>query len=309
MKKIMFHPILLERYKKIFGEDYESYIEYCSKPLLSVIRTNTLKISAKELQKKLLQRDWKIRPISFYADAFTVDTEETLGNTCEHFLGQYYVQGAASMIPPLVLNPKPGEMILDLCASPGSKSTQMAQFMENKGIILANEQDQKRIFPLVFNLQRCGVMNSIVTQHSGVFFKNQNILFDKVLVDAPCSAEGMVRKDPRLPEYLNMNLFHRMSKLQKELVRAAIACLKPGGTLVYSTCTVAPEENEGVVQQMLNEYPDLELQTIVIPELKTRAGVMSWEGLELTQVMKKTIRIYPQDNDTEGFFVAKMVKQ
>ncbi len=309
MKKIAFHPMLLERYKRIFGTEYESYVEYCSRPLPYVIRTNTLKISAKELQKKLIERDWNMIPVPFYPDAFTVATEETLGNTREHFLGQYYVQGAASMIPPLALDPKPGEMIMDLCASPGSKSTQIAQLLQNKGVLLANEQDQKRIFPLVFNLQRCGVINSIVTQHSGAFFKNQRILFDRILVDAPCSAEGTVRKDSRLPEYLNVNLFHRMSKLQKELVRAAIACLKPGGTLVYSTCTVAPEENEGVIQQMLHEYPDLKVETINIPGLKTRPGLTGWEGLGLTAVMKKTIRVYPQDNDTEGFFVAKLVKQ
>lgn len=306
---VAFPKPMLKRYEALFGDELESFLEWCAKPLPSVIRVNTLKITVEKLRARLEARGWKLTPLPFYADALRVETEETLGNTLEHFLGYYYVQEAVSMLPPLVADVQPRMVVLDMCAAPGSKTTQCAQVMQNTGVILANELDKKRVHPLRLNVQRCGVTNALLVQHSGVYFATQRMEFDRVLVDAPCSAEGTIRKDPLLPKYLSEQLFHRMSVLQKELVRAAFARLKSGGVLVYSTCTFAPEENERVVQQLLETEEDAELLPIKVGGLRARPGLKRWNEESFAPEMSNAMRVYPQDNDTGGFFIARVRKK
>ncbi len=306
---INFPKPMLERYAQLFGKELDGFLACAQEPLPSVIRVNTLKVAPEQLRARLEARGWIVKPLPFYADAFRVETEETLGNTVEHFLGYYYVQDAASMLPPLVADVRPGMVVLDMCAAPGSKTTECAQLMQNTGIIIANEIDKKRLHPLRFNVQRCGVKNAIIVQHSGLYFAKQLMEFDRILVDAPCSAEGTIRKDPGLPKYLSENLFHRMSVLQKELVHAAFSRLKAGGILVYSTCTFAPEENERVVQNLLNARGDAELVPIQLEGLRARPGLVRWKDEEFSADMKHALRIYPQDNDTGGFFIAKVRKK
>ncbi len=300
---------ILDRYKELFKEEYENTLKISEIELPSTIRTNTLKITPEELKKRLEKRGWKVTALPFYPDAFTVETEETLGNTIEHLLGYYYVQDAASMLPPLCLEPKPGEIILDMCAAPGSKTTEIAQMMHNEGVIVANETDMWRSKALIFNLQRCGVLNAVVTKHVGQSFPKKGILFDKVLVDAPCSAEGTVRNDWTIPKKLSPYVYHQMAKVQKELLLSGAQCLKEGGILIYSTCTFAPEENEMIVNEFLTANPEYTIEEINLSHLKTREGITTWQGRTFNPELKKTIRILPQDNNTEGFFVAKIKKQ
>lgn len=300
---------ILERYQRLLGDELQSFLTACAKPLPSFIRVNTLKITVQKLKERLEARGWILHPLPFYADALRVETEETLGNTLEHFLGYYYVQDAASMLPPLVADLQAGLSVLDMCAAPGSKTTECAQLMENTGVILANEIDKKRIHPLRYNAQRCGVQNALIVQHSGIYFQKQLMEFDRVLVDAPCSAEGTVRKDPSLPKYLSLALFQKMSRLQKSLIQAAFSRVKQGGFLIYSTCTLAPEENEGVVQHLLDADQRAELVPIALEGLRFRSGLTQWGDDVFSEVMKCTMRVYPQDNDTEGFFIAKVRKR
>jgi len=233
-----------------------------------------------------------------------------LGRALEHLLGYYYIQELASMLPVLVLNPKENERVLDLCASPGSKTTQIAARMNNTGLIIANEVKFGRIKILSANTERCGVMNMLITKRDGIAlckrFKEESFLFDKILLDAPCSGEGTIRSTPKTLEMWNIKTIENLSKLQKSLIASAIEILKPGGELVYSTCTHAPEENEEVVDFALKNF-NVKIEKVNLP-VKARQGITNWKEKSYSQDVKFSCRIYPQDANTEGFFIAKIRK-
>jgi NOL1/NOP2/sun family putative RNA methylase len=288
-------------------------ISYTKAP--SSIRCNTLKISSEELLKRLENYGWKVRqPMKEFPEIMVVDSGPgpgDLGKTKEHLLGYYYVQEISSMLPMLALKPEDGDFVLDLCASPGSKTTQAAAMMENGGFILANEISMGRIGILNSNLERCGVMNTIVTRKEGValcdrLLKKSQMRFDKILVDAPCSGEGTLRKSPKTFQMWNVNMIKKIAKLQRSLAAAAIKLLKVGGVMIYSTCTLAPEEDEMIVNFLLKNF-DVEVEALRLP-LKFREGVCEWEGEKFDDEVRKCLRLYPQDNDTDGFFVARIKK-
>lgn len=233
-----------------------------------------------------------------------------LGRSLEHLLGYYYIQELASMLPVLVLNPKEGERVLDLCASPGSKTTQIAARMENSGLLIANEVKFGRMKILAANTERCGVMNMIMTRRDGIAlckrFKQENFFFDKILLDAPCSGEGTIRSTPATFEMWNIQTIENLSRLQKSLIASAIEILKPNGELVYSTCTHAPEEDEEVLDFALKNFK-VKVEKIELP-LKTRPGITRWYEKEYLEDVKYSCRVYPQDEDTEGFFITKIRK-
>ncbi|MBW3019655.1 RsmB/NOP family class I SAM-dependent RNA methyltransferase, partial [Candidatus Woesearchaeota archaeon] len=230
-----------------------------------------------------------------------------LGNTYEHALGYYYVQEAASMIPPIVLDPQPGETILDMCAAPGSKSSQIAQYMNNEGLLIANDVKGDRLSALGMNLQRMGVHNQIITLMPGQRFAERNIKFDRILLDAPCTGVGTIRKSPKTIRIWNPASVKSLASVQKRLILAAWACLKPGGTLVYSTCSTEPEEDEAIIDYLLSKVEDAKVEKINLP-IKKGSPVIEFEGKTFSKEVKKTLRLWPQNNDTEGFFVAKLTK-
>ncbi len=332
-------PLFIERMKKILSneEDFKEYLEILKKPILKSIRCNTLKISPEELKKRLEKKGWKIRqPWKEHSEVMIVEgklisseavanhasdtkgsSKETseclspgsLGNSIEHVLGYYYIQELASMLPIIALSPKPEEFFLDLCASPGSKTTQTASYMENRGTIIANEVNMQREKILASNMERCGVANSIILRRDGEALckrlKQKKILFDRILVDAPCSGEGTLRSSPRTYLMWNIKTIKGLPRIQKKLCSSAFEVLKKGGEMIYSTCTHAPEENEGVVDFMLETFKgEIELEKVSLP-VKTRLGMTSWEEKEFSKEIIKCNRVYPQDNDTEGFFLAK----
>ncbi|MCR4284644.1 MAG: RsmB/NOP family class I SAM-dependent RNA methyltransferase [archaeon] len=306
----------VKRMESLIGkEDTKRFFEisYTQTPIS--IRCNTLKISVDELKKRLENYGWKIKqPFKEFPEAMVIESKlkpGELGKTREHLLGYYYVQEISSMLPMFVLQPEPGEMVLDLCASPGSKTTQAAAMMENEGTIIANEVSMGRVGILTTNLERCGVMNTIVTRKEGSAFcnkllKDSQIKFDKILVDAPCTGEGTLRKSPGTLQIWNINMIKKIAGTQRRLADSAIKILKVGGTMVYSTCTLSPEENEAIVDHIIQNY-DVEVEQIALP-LKFRQGVCEWEGKEFSKEVKKCLRLYPQDNDTDGFFVSKIKK-
>jgi NOL1/NOP2/sun family putative RNA methylase len=308
-------PLFIERMKKLLGNDFESYLKILKKEPVKSIRCNTIKISPKELKKNLEEKNWKIKiPFKNFPEIMVIESElqpGELGRAIEHLLGYYYIQEIASMLPPLVLNPKEGERVLDLCASPGSKTTQMAARMKNEGLLIANEVKFGRIKILAANTERCGVMNAIITRRDGIAlckrFKEQNFLFDKILLDAPCSGEGTIRSTPRTSEMWNINTIKNLSKLQKSLIASAIEILKPNGELVYSTCTHAPEENEEVIDFALKNF-NVKIEKINLP-LKFVSGITKFEDKEYLEEVKYSCRIYPQNANTEGFFIAKIRKK
>ena len=295
------------------GADEFFDISYTRTP--NSIRCNTLKISVEDLKNRLENYGWEIRqPFDDFPEVMIIDNSlkpGEIGKTKEHLLGYYYVQEISSMLPMLVLKPKAGEIVLDLCASPGSKTTQASAMMENEGTIIANEVSLGRVGILNANLERCGVMNTIVTRKEGValcniFSKKLDVKFDKILVDAPCSGEGTLRKSPKTFLIWNPHMIKKIAATQKRLAEAALKILKVGGEMIYSTCTLAPEENEMIVDYLVKKF-DIEVEQISLP-LKFREGVCEWEGEKLSKDVKKCLRLYPQDNDTDGFFVAKIKK-
>ena len=293
-----FKKSFLDRYSSL--TDIEEFKEYCSMDLRKSIRVNTLKISVKDFLKRT---KLNLEKIKWCDEGFFVKERVTLGNLNDHFLGHLYVQEAASMLPPLALDIK--EKILDMCAAPGSKTGQIASMMKNKGLIIANDYDYKRLKALTLNLQRLGVMNTVITNMKGYFIKEN---FDSILLDAPCSGTGTIRKSPGTVRIYNPNMIRKLCADQKGLINNAFKILNKGGSLVYSTCSLEPEENEGVIDFLLNRYDDAKIEKIKFKGLKTSSAILDFEGKKYNEEIKKSVRIWPQDNDTEGFFVCKIRK-
>ena len=311
-------PPFKERMKKLLGNDFSEYEKILKIPPVRSIRCNTLKISPEKLKEKLNKKDWKIsQPWKDYPEIMIVESALSpgeLGRALEHLLGYYYIQELASMLPPIALNPKPHEMVLDMCSSPGSKTTQIAAMMKNTGTIIANEVSLGRIKILAANTERCGVTNTIITKKDGVALckklaqQNSISLFDKILIDAPCSGEGTLRSTYKTYLMWNPKTITSLSRLQKQMIKSAWDILKINGEIVYSTCTHAPEENEEVVDFFLKEFNNkVEIEKISLP-IKPRQGVTKWEDKEYLEDVKFSCRVYPQDDNTEGFFLAKFKK-
>ncbi len=308
-------PAFLERMKLLLPDkgDYENYLKIIKTEPPKSLRCNTLKTSPEELKEKLKEKGWKIeQPWKTNPEVMILNSTIApgeFGRSLEHQLGYYYIQELASLLPIIALKLKQGDFFLDLCAAPGSKTTQAAAEMKNTGTIIGNEVSLGRLRILATNTERCGVTNLIITKKEGVsFLKRTNLIFDKILIDAPCSGEGTLRSSPRTAIMWNPNTIKALSKLQMKMVEAAIPKLKVGGEMVYSTCTHAPEENEEVVDYVLSTFKDkIKIEKIELP-VKTRDGIIEWKGKQFNPKVKLTCRIYPHDNNTEGFFLAKFKK-
>jgi len=308
-KEIEFKDKFVERYSSL--TDWEEFKNSSLTFLRRSIRVNTLKISIKELKKRL-EKTWDLEQVPWCEEGFWIEHKKKerrdIGNLIEHSLGYFYAQEAASMLPPLVLEPKESEMVLDIAAAPGSKTTQIAAYMKNTGILVANDYTTLRMKPLSINVQRCGITNCIITLMQGQWFKRSGIEFDKILVDAPCSGTGTIRKSLKTLRIWNPNMVKRLSITQKQLLETAFNILKENGTLVYSTCSLEPEENEAVVDFLINKYNNAKIEEIKINNLKKSDVVLEFENNRYNEKIKNCLRIWPQDNDTEGFFVAKIRK-
>lgn len=296
------NPRFYERHREI--DDSDAFFEYMVKPIRPSIRINTLKCEIEQVVENLT-RSFELERIPWCDEGFYINTE-SYGDIIEYRLGLIFPQEAASMIPPLLLELSNEDIVLDMCAAPGAKTTQIAQYMENRGCVVANEPNTRRINVLISNLQRCGVLNTRVTKFDGRFFSKYENCFDSVLVDAPCSNAGMVRKNFKYLKSWREKEIEHLSRLQKALVIAGYKTLKNGGVLVYSTCTLDPTENEEVVDHLLRNT-NAEIEEIDLP-LRKREPFVSFGDREYTSEVRKCLRIHPQDNDTEGFFVAKMRK-
>jgi tRNA (cytosine49-C5)-methyltransferase len=287
-----------ERYAEL--TDLEKFKECSLKPMRKSIRVNTLKTSIKEIKSRFKN----LEQVPWCKEGFFIDMK-AVGNTLEHQLGYIYLQGAASMIPPVILQPKPGDKVLDMCASPGSKTTQMAAMMNNKGIIIANDNKIVRLKPLTLNLQRCGVANTVLTRMEGHWFKQK---FDKILLDAPCSGIGTIRKSYQTIGMWNPNTIKKFGNIQKKLIKTAFNCLEEGGEMIYSTCTLEPHEDEAVVNSLLEQFDNAKIEKFNI-NMKKGSISTEFEKETYSDEVKKTLKVWPQDNDTEGFYVAKIKKE
>ncbi|MBI4147046.1 RsmB/NOP family class I SAM-dependent RNA methyltransferase [Candidatus Woesearchaeota archaeon] len=306
-ENFVFKPAFIERYSEM--TDWDEFKKYSLSFLRRSIRVNTLLGTVAKVKKSIEAKGWKLVPIPWCKEGFWIEHDERrdVGNLLEYHTGRIYVQEAASMIPPLVLQPKPGDIVLDMAASPGSKTTQMAAMMKNEGLIVANDCKGDRLQSLGINLQRSVITNCLITLMRGQGIKY--LQFDKILLDAPCSGTGTIRKSLKTISIWNAGMITKLAKEQKELIEVAFQNLRPGGEMVYSTCSLEPEENEGVVSHLLNKYENAEMVEVVLPGLKVSLPVMGFKKEKYHPSVKKVLRIWPQDNDTEGFFIAKIRKK
>lgn len=267
------------------------------------LRVNTLKADKTEVIDALKKKGVSIERIPF-APGYYYESEFSLGATPMYLQGDYYLQEAASQLSPLVLSPVPGDRVLDMCAAPGSKTTQMAEMMENKGLLVAVDTEPRRLGSLRNNLERLGVTNTVLFKKDARFIPDLKKTFDKILLDAPCSGNFCIEENYFATKTLDG--IRSRARLQKELLKAAYRVLNKGGTLVYSTCSLEPEEDELVIDWFIKKFPDMLLVdtglTIADP------GATSFSGHELDASLAKTKRFWPHKTGTQGFFIAKLIK-
>ena len=296
----------LERYRSIIP-DYDGFLDILAMPLPTTARINTLKTDRSSLLDRLDRSGVAYTFLDWYPLGLRLGVERP-GKMIEHVLGHIHIQEEVSMVPSIVLDPRPRDRVLDLCAAPGSKTTQISQATENRGLVIANEPSLARVTSLRSNCERLGAVNVAITRYDGRRFPQQQ--FDRVLVDAPCSSEGMARKDPKVLGRCSLKRSLDLQVLQIGLLKRAVQLTRSGGVIVYSTCTYAPEENEAVVDDVLGEYRDTVcLEKTSVPGLKGCPGLTEWNGTEFCDELKHCARYYPHQNDTGGFFVARLVKK
>lgn len=292
--------------------------EYSAKPLRRCVRVNTILSSVEKLTQWGTEKGWQLEPVPWCKEGFFVEREDRtvpLGKDLMHLLGHFYFQEASSMLPVELLDPQPGENILDMAAAPGSKSTQIAAKMRGRGVLVANDMEDRRIKTLREALNRSGVTNVIITKKIGQWFgENMTGRFDRVLIDAPCTAQGTVRKDAQALNFTSDHSIGKAAKLQRELLESAVHATKIGGRIVYSTCTLCPEENEEVVRSILNKFStqlevsDPRKMSVNGAEKKLGAAVKDSLKVQGSAGDMPLLRIWPHTYDTEGFFCAVLTK-
>ena len=275
------------------------------------LRINSLSTTRGELISEFRNQQIILTPTPWYKDAFsTTSSTKELTSLSSYGEGKFYIQGLSSMIPPLILDPQIDDSILDITAAPGSKTTQIATLMQNNGEIIANDISRTRLFKLKANLKQQHITNTKITNIPGErIWKKYPEYFDKVLVDAPCSMEGrFTTLDPDSYEDWTTKKVKELSRRQKFLLRSALTATRIGGIVVYSTCTLSPEENEEVIDWILEKEGDaIKVEEMKIPELKLCEGITGWGDKKYNPEVKKTSRIWP-NNQMEGFFIAKIKK-
>ena len=295
----------------LLGDEFDDFRSSLYQPPTTGIRVNTLKISPQEFAQiypiKLSHCPW-------CSTGFTVVDNNIYpggiapGKHPYHIAGLFYMQEPSAMAVGEILSPQPGEKILDLAAAPGGKATHLAALMKNTGLLIANEIHPKRVWDLAENLERCGVTNAIITnetpQHLAEHFVE---FFDRVLLDAPCSGEGMFRKSMVARAEWNPGSPQRCASRQIGILENAARMLKPGGCMVYTTCTFSPEENEGVIGSFLDHHPDFDLKII-----EEKPGLFpskpEWINLPKDHKVNRSVRIWPHLSQGEGHYISLLVK-
>ncbi len=286
--------------------DVDAFIASCNTPLRKSVRVNVKKCSIEKFKQLANQLNWHLDPIPWCNEGFWIQPadasdERSFGNRVEHLQGLFYIQEASSMLPAMALKEalKSSQLILDMAAAPGSKTTQIANYVPDGATVVANELSSSRVKVLHANLIRNGITDYCLTHYDAAIFGDATPnLFDAVLLDAPCGGEGTIRKDPDALKNWSREALETLSAVQKQLILSAYQSLKPGGTLVYSTCTLSKEENQEVCEYLLNKAPDM--TTLPLTEL--------FPGAENCATSEGYLHLFPHIFDCEGFFVAAFKK-
>lgn len=292
----------LNKMKDLLGAEYDAWENSFSAPRVHGLRANPLKIRASEL-KELLSIE--LDPIPWCENGFYYPENARPGKFPFHDAGLFYIQEPSAMLPAVLLKPEPGMRVLDLCAAPGGKTTQLAGAMKNEGLLIANEPYPARAKVLAQNIERLGIKNAVVTcvmpDQLAERFSN---FFDRIMVDAPCSGEGMFRKDEDTRGEWSEDTVVHCAQRQWEILRCAVKMLRPGGRLVYSTCTFSPEENERIIARVLAEY---NLRIVPVEISGISHGRPEWA--DGNPALAGTCRIWPHRAGGEGHFAALLEKE
>ncbi|MDO1605446.1 RsmF rRNA methyltransferase first C-terminal domain-containing protein [Lactobacillus sp. YT155] len=284
------------KYQELLGDRYETFQEALNQSAVEGFRLNPLKENFQDVKNDLSQKI-EYSDFSYFG--------KINGNSLEHLSGYLYSQDPSAMYVGEVLNPQPGERVLDLCAAPGSKTTYLASKMQNKGLLVANEINTSRAKILSYNVERMGITNTVVLNNRpDQLLKDFSGYFDKIVVDAPCSGEGLFRKDPDAIDYWSLDYVEQCANRQREILKTAFELLKPGGTIVYSTCTFAPEEDEKNAMWFADNF-DLRIQDIK-KYFGMEGGRPDW--CDNDQRATKFLRMFPDQFAGEGHFISKFVK-
>ena len=295
----------MERYRSIV-DDWEAFRAALLRPQPATVRVNVLRTDVDSLRRRLEPLGFRLQPMGWYPSLLLVeDGPFPITRTLEHWLGYLYAQGAAAAVPVLALEPRPGETVLDLSAAPGGKTAQIAELQGDTGLLVANDPQSDRVRALLANVYRLGLTSAVVTAYDGRALP-QDLLYDRALVDAPCSAEGNARRSRRAARPVSPRRAASLANLQRSLLTAGLARVRDGGIVVYATCTFAPEENEAVIDVVLRETRG----TVVIEPVDDRLpgipGITRWEGRTFDSAVGAARRIYPHHLDSGGMFLARL---
>jgi len=289
----------IDKMKALFGAEYDAFAAGFDLPRHYGVRVNTLKVSVDAFQAMI---DCTLSAVPWCGDGFYYDAEAMrLSKSPYYAAGLYYLQEPSAMSAASVLDAKPGERVLDLCASPGGKTTQLAAAMKGEGVLVSNDATSSRMMALLKNIELMGVRNALVTNETAerlaVRFGGW---FDKILVDAPCSGEGMFRKDRDAVLSWDAKKPERLREIQYTILEDASKMLRIGGRLVYSTCTFSPEENEKQIKAFLDRHPDFAIIRIAHEKLSLSPARADWaDDVRLADAA----RIWPHKHDGEGHFI------
>ena len=298
----------LNRYRPIVP-DWDAFIEVLGRPLPLCLWTNTLRTTPAVVTDWLDYEQIDAHPLPWFSAAYKGRTPGSAGQTIAFVAGLYHVQEEVSLIPVILLDPKPGERVLDTCAAPGSKSALIAVAMGNRGTLISNDRNALRHRATRGTLDRLGIVNTTITVQDAAKYPLRTGRYDRVLADVPCTCEGTSRKHYAAFENSGPEASRRIAGTQLAILRRAIELCRPGGRVVYSTCTYAPEENEIVVDAALNEFAgEVDLLPARIEGFVSSPGITAWNGQTLDPRIKRAMRIWPHQNDTGGFFAAVLEK-
>lgn len=296
----MLSTFLKERYSMLFPPEV---IEGFARPIKKAIRVNTIRTDPGALLKRLRSKGFRLSQVPWTEYGYFVEKEPfSIGATTEYLLGYYFLQDPASMYACEVLDPKDDELVLDMAAAPGGKTTYLAQRMGGRGVVVALELNRERMRSLRSNVTRLGLENVIGVRMDALEVRELKLDFDRILLDAPCTGTGTLPKSPQAGQKGPEDV-ERCTRLQKRLLEAACSVLKPRGLLLYSTCSILPEEDELMVQWALDELP-LRLEKVERGE----PAFTECYGQRLRPEMRRARRFYPHLHGTQGFFLALMRK-
>ena len=290
----------LNKMKTLLGAEYEEFLASYDRPRNFGLRVNVGKISPEEFQKLA---PFHLQPVPWTENGFYYTLEEDNSVLPArhpfYYAGLYYLQEPSAMTPAAMLKVTPGEKVLDLCAAPGGKATELGARLHGKGLLVANDISASRAKALLKNIEVFGISNAFVTNETPAHLAGQfPEFFDKILVDAPCSGEGMFRKDPAVAKAWDAEKPFACAKQQKEIITQAANMLAPGGQMLYSTCTFSPEENEQVIAYLLDSREDMEV--LELPQM---------EGFSRGIHLSRCVRIWPHKMNGEGHFLALLQKK